>query len=81
MFARCVDVVESLGRMDTLMTTVPAVGATGGRPREPMYLDDRTKWRGPYSPALMIAGGDGFAPAPGDRRSPLQVEDLAMIGQ
>jgi len=26
----------------------------------------------------MIAGDDGFAPAPGDRRSPLQVGPLAI---
>ena len=71
MFARCVDVVESLGRMDTVMVTVPAVGATGGRPREPLNLDDRTNGEALFS---MIAGGGGFALAPGDRRSPLQVE-------
>jgi len=63
--------------MDTLMVTVPAVGATGGRPRWGITQAGA----GPFSPELMIAGSGGFAPAPGDRRSPLQVEDLAMIGQ
>jgi|GEM_PF-3238227 len=45
-----VDVVGSLGRMNTLMDTVPAVGATGGRPREPLNLGHRTKWRGLFLP-------------------------------
>ena len=34
--------------------------------------------RGLIPPHLMIAWGGGFAPAPGDRRSPLQVVSLAM---
>jgi len=59
--------------MDTEIVTVPVVGATGGRLREPLNLGHRTGWRGLFSPAPMIAWGGGFAPAPGDRRSPLQV--------
>jgi len=61
--------------MNTVRSTVPAVGATGGRPREPMNSGDRTKWRSLFLPH-MVAGGGGFAPEPGDRRSPLQVEPL-----
>ncbi|KJS29852.1 MAG: hypothetical protein VR64_18775 [Desulfatitalea sp. BRH_c12] len=42
--------------MDTVIVTVPVVGATGGRPREPLNLGHRTGWRGLFSPAPMIAG-------------------------
>jgi len=59
--------------MDTVIVTVPVVGVTGSRPREPLNLGHRTGWRGLFSPAPMIAWGGGYAPAPGDRRSPLQV--------
>gem|GEM_PF-6082242 len=65
-------------RMDTVIVTVPVVGATGGRPREPLNSGHRTNWRGLFSPAPMIAWPAGFAPAPGDRRSPLQVGSSAI---
>ncbi|KJS33595.1 MAG: hypothetical protein VR64_02300 [Desulfatitalea sp. BRH_c12] len=53
-----------------------AVGATGGRQREPFAFGSSHRLARKYPPARMIAVDGGFAPAPGDRRSPLQVEPL-----
>jgi len=48
--------------MDTLMTTLPAVGATGGRPREPLNLGHRTKWRGLILPDPWLPGVEAMHP-------------------
>jgi len=55
-FARRVYIGESLGRMDIVMTTMPAVGATGSGPREPLNSGHRTKWHGPILPHPWVPG-------------------------
>jgi len=64
-----------------LIGTMRAVGATGGRPREALYLGHRPNMARPCTPAPLIGWHAVFAPAPGDRRSPLQVEAPAIARQ
>jgi len=48
--------------MNTVRSTVPPVGATGGRPREPMNSGDRTKWRSLFLPHTWLPEVGGLHP-------------------
>jgi len=58
--------------MVTLMVTMPAVGATGGRPREPLNLGHRPKWRGLNLPHPWLPGVEALHPRRATAGRPLQ---------